>query len=82
MLFFAKFSAFHCLISAVVAEWSKALRSGRNLFVGAGSNPADSTFCLGCFIQALPLLHLSLVLFLLISYPNTFVRGDFLSPLT
>lgn len=27
-----------------MAEWSKALRSGRNLFVGAGSNPADSNF--------------------------------------
>ena len=26
-----------------MAEWSKALRSGRSLFGGAGSNPASTT---------------------------------------
>jgi hypothetical protein len=28
-----------------VAEWSKALRSGRSLFGGVGSNPTLTTFC-------------------------------------
>lgn len=30
---------------ALVAEWSKALRSGRSLFGGAGSSPVQSIFC-------------------------------------
>jgi hypothetical protein len=28
-----------------VAEWSKALRPGRSLFGGVGSNPTLTTFC-------------------------------------
>ena len=32
--------------SGEVAEWSKALRSGRSLFGGVGSNPTLTTFLL------------------------------------
>ena len=34
--------------SGEVAEWSKALRSGRSLFGGVGSNPTLTNFFLGC----------------------------------
>ena len=44
VLYIKDFALFCAPLCAVVAEWSKALRSGRNLFVGAGSNPADSIF--------------------------------------
>ena len=38
-----------------VAEWSKALRPGRSLFGGVGSNPTLTTFCVTLVEKKRPL---------------------------
>ena len=43
-----------------VAEWSKALRSGRSLFGGVGSNPTLTNFSSGCGNRGLTVRILAL----------------------